>query len=600
MSGYWGHFLGQRISRRKTLARGAGLTAAAAVLAACGGDDDGAVGEETRTGLGNLLYENRNEEAPQQRGGTVNQRQGGDLPSIDPYRQIAGIGQSFAGHLFSRLVQYKTAPGLDPGLAEKAPDAAASWEVSDGGLTYTFKIRPNLKFHPGTTALNTVPGLNGRNFDAEDVVASYNRFKNLPAPQYQESFGGQVESIMAPDKSTVVWKLTRPNAIFLEFVTSGSYLWLMGKEAGDGYNTLEKAVGTGPWLLDSYLPSSRWLFKKHPDYWQTGKPYMDGIEHYIVPEVSQYLAQFQVGTFPTFNPTLAGDMQDLAEGKTDRRIYENEIGESTAGIGFGRGDPASPFLKDNRLRQAVSMAIDRDTITEVLNDVDAWRALGLNREYHHIIFCGVGFSKWWTDPRGSEMGPEAKFFMYDPQGAKQLLSAAGFPNGFETEMHFAANNYPQLYRDKVQLFIGYLKEVGINAEPKPDDYGTVHNIRGSAGELPGMVAHQNRGFGDPALLLNYNFSPGTSRNFMKVDDPIFNDLYAKQSVELDEKKRRDIFLEMYRHLSREMRYVPYADDSISSFTVGYSWYRNYGAYRNSLANQGGGTENMIHRWLSKG
>jgi peptide/nickel transport system substrate-binding protein len=596
---YWERTLKNRTSRRTAIAGGLGLAGAAAILAACGGGDEGP-SEETRTGLGKLLYENKNAETPIKKGGTLNAREGGDLPSIDPYRQIAGISQTFGGHLFSRLVQYKTEPGLDPGLAEKAPDAAERWEVSDGGLTYTFKIRPNVKFHPATTPLNTVAGLNGRILDAEDVVASYERFKGLPAPQYQQSFGGKVESITAPDKSTVVWKLTRPNAIFLEFVTSGQYLWLMGKEAGGAYNTLEKAVGTGPWMLDSYLPSSRWLFKRHPEYWQKDLPHMDGIETYIVPEVSQYLAQFQVGTFPTFNPTLAGDMQDLAEGKTDRRIYKNEIGGSTAGIGFGRGDPNSPFLKDNRLRQAVSVAIDRDTITEVLNDVDAWRALGLDREYHHInAVVGVGFSKWWTDPRGPEMGEEAQFFEFDPQKAKQLLSAGGFPNGLDTEMHFAANNYAQIYRDKVQLFIGYLKEVGINAEPKPDDYGTVHNIRGSAGELPGMVAHQNTGFGDPALLLDYLFSPGASRNMMKVDDPIFNDLNAKQSVELDEKKRRDIFIQIYRHLTREMRFVPYSDGSIAGFTVAYDWYRNYGAYRNSLANQGGGTENLIHRWISK-
>jgi peptide/nickel transport system substrate-binding protein len=595
MSGYWS----RRISRRRAVTGGAALAGAAAILAACGGGGDGGVSEETRTGLGQLLYDSKEEEKPVKRGGIVNTRTGGDLPSIDPYRQIAGAVQTFGGHVFSRLTKYRSEPGLDPGLAEKGPDAAEKWEIADGGLTYTFKIRPNVKFHPATSNLNTVAGLNGRALDAEDVVASYERFKGLPAPQYQQSFGGKVETVTAPDKSTVVWRLTKPNAIFLEFITSGQYLWLMGKEAGQSYDTLEKAVGTGPWLLESYLPSSRWLFKRHPEYYQKDLPYMEGEEYYIVPEVSAHLAQFQVGTFPTFTPALAGDMKDLAEGKTDRRIYPNDVYNENAGIGFGRGDPNSPFLKDNRLRQAVSMALDRDTITEVINDVEAWRALGLDREYRHTNFVPVGLKKWWTEPTGPEMKEEAQFHKFDPQGAKQLLSAGGFPNGLQTEMHFAANNYPQAYRDHTRLMIGMLKDVGIDAKPMPDDYGTVHNIRGSAGELPGMVSHSSTSFGDPALLLDYLFGPTASRNMMKVNDPVFNDLNAKQTLELDEKKRRDIFIEIYRHLSREMRFVPYDYQSISDFTIGYNWYRNFQAYRSSLAGQGNATENLIYRWLDK-
>jgi peptide/nickel transport system substrate-binding protein len=445
-----------------------------------------------------------------------------------------------------------------------------------------------------------VAGLNGRNLDAEDVAASFERFKGLPAPQFQQSFGGKVESVTSPDKSTSVWKRTRPNSIFIEFVTSGQYLWLMGKEAGVDYQTVEKAVGTGPWLLDNYVPSSRWLFKKHPDYYQKDLPYLDAEENYIVPEVSAYLAQFQIGTFPTFNPTLAGDMKDLAEGREDRRIYKGDAPNSTAGIGFGRGDPDSAFLKDVRMRHAVSLSLDRPLLIAVVNDADAWSALGLDREIWLCNFCSAGLKKWYTDPRGPEMGAEAQWFQFDPQKAKQLVSAAGFPNGYKTEMHFAANNYAQIYRDHTQLIIGMLKEAGIEAEPKPDDYGTVHNIRGSAGELPGMVAHQNTGFGDPALLLDYLFSPNASRNMMKVNDPVFNDLNQKQTLELDEKKRRDIFIEIYRHLTREMRFVPHSYGSIQSMTVAHRWYRNYLAYKNSLAGQGNATEALIHRWISQG
>jgi ABC-type transport system substrate-binding protein len=405
MAGYWSELVRTRRSRRAVLAGSASLTGAAAVLAACGGGDgDGgsASQEETRRGLGTLVYDSTKAETPVKRGGIVADREGGDLPSIDPYRQIAGIVQTFAGHVFSRLIKYRAEPGLDPGLAEKDGDAAEKWEIANGGLTYTFKIRPNMKFH------NVAP-LNGRSLDAEDVVASYERYRDLPAPQYAQSFKGKVDSVVATDKSTVVWKLTKPNAIFLDFVASGQYLWLMGKEAGVSYDTLQEAIGTGPWVLSNYVRGNRWEFKRHEQYWQTGLPYLAGVETYIVPEISQYLAQFQVGTFPFFVPGLAGDMKSLAEGKTDRRIYQNPVPNSTAGVGFGRGDPDSAFLKDVRMRRAVSLAIERDTIIEVINDVDAWLELGLERKIGHPNYCAAALKKWYVEVvRGPTRGGDER------------------------------------------------------------------------------------------------------------------------------------------------------------------------------------------------
>ena len=144
-----------------------------------------------------------------------------------------------------------------------------------------------------------------------------------------------------------------------------------------------------------------------------------------------------------------------------------------------------------------------------------------------------------------------------------------------------------------------LKDVGINAEPKPADYGTVHNIKSSAVELPGMVVHNSTAFSDPTLLLDYLFAPGTSRNMMKVNDPIFNDLYAKQIAELDQKRRRELLIELCRHLAREMRFAPSSYASIANYTVGYNWYHNFWAYRNSFSGQGNAGEGGVHRWMNK-
>jgi ABC-type transport system substrate-binding protein len=597
MAGYWQNLLKRRASRRSAIAGGASLVGAAAFLAACGGGDDGGGGEaeQTRTGLGTKIYDNTNAETPVKRGGIQPDDLSGDPPSLDPYRQIAGTVQStIGGHIYTRLLKYKSEPGLDPGLAEAEPDTAASYEVADGGTTYIFKIRPNMKFQ-------NVSPIDGRVLDAEDVVASYTRFSTMGSPQFGSSFKDRVISVEAPDKSTVVWKIPKPNAGFLPLVTHGQFLWIMPKEMGVSLDPLEKPIGAGPWIMTNYVRSNRIEYVRHPEYYQKDMPYMDGRELYVIPENAQRLAQFQAGHLWSISSTIVqpAEFKSIAEGKTDIRLLKGDFGTSHGGGGFGRGDPDSPFLKDDRVRKAVSLAIDRDTIVETINDLDVWRETGLDREYAHVNFIPVGLKKWWVDPRGPEMGSEAQWFQFDPQKAKQLVSAAGYPDGFDTEIHYSSNQYPQAYRNTTLIIAEMLPAAGIRAKPIGQDYGSVFNIRGWAGELPGMAWGIPTGFSEPELYLDYLFGPNSSRNQMRINDETLYAMFDKQQGELDEDKRRQLIIDIFRYCADKMRFVPFGYGSVTNYTLTYDHYKNQWAYRVPLASQGAASEAYIHRWTDK-
>jgi peptide/nickel transport system substrate-binding protein len=444
-SNYWQSLMGTRASRRGVVIGGAGLAGAAALLAACGGgsssDDKGA------TGSGPKIFTETKEETPVKTGGIYAKWISGDVTSLDPYKQTAaGPNSDLATFTMSRLVNFKTGPGVDPNNYEPVGDLASAWEISDGGLTYTFKLRPGVKFH------NIAP-VNGRVLDAEDVVSSYKRFSvgltggvgatttgTAGSPSFGNSFKGVVASVTSPDKDTVVWKLTKPNAAFLNILGSQNFFWVFPKEVDVSYDPLKTVIGTGPWVFDKYIPSSRMEFKKNPEYYEKGIPYMDGVTTYTIPEAAQRIAQFSTGSIHLFTPDTFDNFKSLIDANPNFRIMGSGVLGSVTGIGFGVEDPNGPFVKDVRLRHALSMAIDRQTIMEEFNDIEKYKAIGLVRDYRYGMYIPPNLSKYWIDPRSKEMGDANKWAQYDVQGAKQLMSAAGMANGFDFAQRYASRN----------------------------------------------------------------------------------------------------------------------------------------------------------------
>ena len=187
-----------------------------------------------------------------------------EMPSSDGHQEgTFGVVHPVAPH-------YNTLLRIDPTDrtgTRVVPDVAASWTTSPDGLIYTLKLRQGVRFHDG--AIMT----------SRDVKASYDRIVFPPAgiTSYRKGSYNAVEVVEAPDANTIRFRLKWPQASFLTVLAS-PYSWIYKAEilARDQHWYEKNVMGTGPFKFAEHVKGSHWVGKKNPDYWDKGKPYLDG------------------------------------------------------------------------------------------------------------------------------------------------------------------------------------------------------------------------------------------------------------------------------------------------------------------------------------
>jgi len=238
---YWDRLVQSRLSRRRALVGAAaiGSGAAALSLVGCGGGSKGGGGNQAAVQQSDVARDDTSAQA--KAGGIYRTIQTADPTNFDPTLSTSFTAQGVAAHVYSRLLKFDTGPGIVQ-LSKVTGDAAESFQASDGGQTWTFKLRPNMKFQSKGPA-----SINGRALDSEDVAASYQYFVTKNASR--ATLTSKIDKIETPDKSTVVLKLTQPYAPLQELMASSALLWIMPKQATVGEvdsQKVEGAIGTGP------------------------------------------------------------------------------------------------------------------------------------------------------------------------------------------------------------------------------------------------------------------------------------------------------------------------------------------------------------------
>src|SRR5690606_29762206 len=273
---YWTRTARRRFSRRSAL-RGAGVAGfglAGAALIGCGSDDDDPEATSTTAGggaaTGTATGTAAATETPAggvQRGGTLRLTLLNDPPTIDPFGNTSVTTKEFAAHAYSRLYKLGTGPDISGGEAAPVPDLAESAETDDG-QHWVVKLRPGAKFH-------NVDPVNGREVDAEDVLFTWQDFQD-PTNVNRESVS-YITDVQAVDASTISFTLEAPSAVFLDTIADGNLLYILPKEADGGFNLAEKAIGSGPWILDRYDISQIMVWRANPDFYGD-VPLVDGLE----------------------------------------------------------------------------------------------------------------------------------------------------------------------------------------------------------------------------------------------------------------------------------------------------------------------------------
>ena len=473
-------------------------------------------------------------------GGTLHLANSQDPPSLDPQANITANTRTPTLFAYSRLLMFKTGPGLGATF-DTVPDVATSFESADP-LTYTFKLRDNATFQAPVN----------RKLDADDVVFSYQRFMGKVAgyPGAPDASGlGFVDSVTSTDKQTVVFKLKQPNGWFPQLVANADYGQLLPREAGSAFDPAKQVVGSGPWILSDFTAGRALTFKKNPT-WHLGpdRPYMDGVTINTVPDAGTQLNQFLGGNLDTLG--LLGD--DVVRARDQIKGMQLQVDQPGAiyYVYLSGIEPNAPW-RDQRVRQAISLALDRGAIEDGAFNLSDLKSKGVGVTSTWCNAVPARYSQYWLDPKSQNV---AQYFNQDLKKAKDLLTAAGFPDGFSAPFRYSPVRYGQAYATSVQLIQQMVAKIGIKLDLVEEDYNSVFIVKTFLGDFTGW-AYQAHGMGDPLQPWNLIFHTGAPRNHGKISDPNLDAMIDKINAVQDNTQRIQLEMDAQAYVDQMQYYI---------------------------------------------
>jgi peptide/nickel transport system substrate-binding protein len=509
------------------------------------------------------------------RGGTLRLTFQADPLHFDPHQTLSFVTMCPLSLVYSRLVKVKAGPSVKPMTYPIEPDLAESW-TQQNDTTYVFKLKKGVRWH-------NKPPVNGREFTADDVKYTYERFLTIPGNANKPVLE-YVEKIEAVDKHTVKFTLKEPNAWFIDLLASTS-TWIIAKECVEKFGDLKKVesvVGTGPWMLERWEPNVKISFVRNPNYFVPGLPYADGVEWLIDKDPASRLATWLAGK-TDFGPEYQHAVRWLDAPLARQRKPGLQTAEYTwltgGAVGFKLANP--PF-GDVRVRRALS------------------RASNLNELYESLAFSQgrwtpnpavpAAFAEWSIPI--DQLNPEGrKLFEFNTADARKLLAEAGLPNGFKTSVEAPPVVYGPDFDDFVQITLKNWAAAGIQAELKPKEYGAFISST-IFGKFDQMFLGLRGGWADPEAYLYRWYMPGQPLNVWGVNDPKLTDMIKLQRRTFDVPKRKQVIYDIQRYLADQA--LAGVDGSIRILSAWDAHIKNYGP--NNGFDYGG---RLMAAWIDK-
>jgi peptide/nickel transport system substrate-binding protein len=574
-SSHWARVLTRRLTRRRALATTGLGVAGAALIAACGGDDGDAGGDKS-----GLITEPKDETSGVKRGGVYKASLSADLFSLEPQSLGGSTVTTFLG--YTGLLRQKDGI-LEMPSGEIIGDVARSWEVAPDRLSVTFKINSDAHFAP-------LAPVNGRSADAQDVVASWERFTQISSRRSEFSNqinpGSPITSMTAPDSSTVVVKLAYEYAPILGLlgVNSLGTFYIVPKEALDTsvLDVTKTALGTGPFYLAEREPSVRVSFKRNPSFKQLPGdfPYVDQVDMPIVGEYVTGLAQFKAGAIYSYG-TQAQDVVQVKRETPDILLTQSPPSTGQWRTLFGN-KPNSPF-RDERVRQAYVFTWDREAILDASYNVSSYAVDGLEVDYFYesAVQCD-SWTDWFLDARDEKtFGANARFFKHDPAAAKQLMSAAGHPNGLTTTIHYPEPALTPFWGNLNQIITQMVEDSGlfkVTREGHNFIADFTPNYQNARGNFDGLAHYFLFLPGDPVAYVYGTLHSGGS--LYAMNDTQMEEMINKALREFDTEKRKSLIHDVQRHEGGKM-FMPRLGGA-TGYSTSWPVVRNWGVFRNTL------------------
>ena len=297
-------------------------------------------------------------EGSPQRGGTLRTAFGVTMTHFDAHQ---GGGTHVLCHMYNNLVRNN----LVDGLRTVIPDLAESWEVGEGGLSFTFHLRDGVNYHDGEA------------FSSADVVATFNRILDPPEgiiSPMRANFTF-VDSVEAVDDSTVQFNLNSPRPFFLNLLTPTNALIYSKKSLEENNYDMRQVIapGTGAFRFVDHLPAEKWVMERNPDYWDPELPYVDGLEMLHVPAWSDRGTAVLTDQ-ADLSWNVAKETWDEGKNRPDS-MQANQLANFGAYWVFMNNREA-PF-DDPRVRKAIHLAVSKQNMaaafgTQELINITRW------------------------------------------------------------------------------------------------------------------------------------------------------------------------------------------------------------------------------------
>ncbi|KAA0968116.1 ABC transporter substrate-binding protein [Aureimonas fodinaquatilis] len=461
----------------------------------------------------------------------------GSPEGFDPSLYTAGTTFDASGHpIYNRLSEFKK------GTTETEPGLAESWEISDDGLEYTFKLRPGVKFHSNADFTPT------RDLNADDVVFSFDRQGNTENPYHQYVSGASweyynsmsmpelVQSIEKVDDLTVKFTLKEPNAPFIANLAM-PFASIMSKEyadklleAGNQAQLNQAPIGTGPFQFVAYQPDAVIRYQAFADYWN-GKQPIDDLVFAITTDASVRQQRLLAGECHVMAFPNPADLDSL-KANPDLVMLEQE-GLNIGYFGYNTQQP--PFDKAE-VRRALNKAINKEAIIEA-------------------VYQGAGeVAKNPIPPTMWSYDEDTVDDPYDPEAAKAELEAAGVSNlSMKIWAMPVSRPYNPNARRMAELIQSDLAAVGVQAEIVSYEWGEYLD-RSSQVDRDGAVLLGWTGDnGDPdnflAVLLGCDAVGGANRAQWCNEE--FNDLVQRAKSLSSQEERAELYKQAQVVFKRE-------------------------------------------------
>jgi peptide/nickel transport system substrate-binding protein len=394
------------------------------------------------------------------------------------------------------LVKVDAQGRLVPWLAER-------WHTTDN-LNYTFFLKKGVRFH------------GGRELTAEDVEFVLDRARN---PETKHPHARQYEDIATihvRDPYTVTVALKRTNAMFLyNLARQGSVIY--PREAVDQQKS--QPIGTGPFMLERWDRGDRIVLKRNPEYHVKGLPKLERVTFRFIPDANAALAALQAGDIDVMAFGLGPESVEVVRRAPALQLIQ---GETTNDVILALNNSKKPF-SDIKVRRAITHAIDKPEVVK-----------GAMFGFGRVLGSNV-------DPLNPYFVDMAKAVPYDPARAKQLLTEAGYPSGFEAVLKVTPQ-YSYTVRTG-EVLLAQLAKVGIRVKLEQIEWGQwLDRVYKNADYDMTIIGHAEAW--DAGNYANPKY-------YYRYESPLFQTVFQESELMLDDKKRRELYVQLQKIMADE-------------------------------------------------